>query len=715
MRQVVNPYNFISYGLEIDGKKRSKEESYRNGGCLQSGWLDVKLIPTTPLIIPDGAHPIYIDSDSGKIKPDPDEKEKKKYHKQYDFMNRYDADGNKEYYIPGSSIRGMIRSVYEAATDSCVPFLLADEKKPISQRIPLFAALKKRGLLSCEKGEDQKRFVWRLYSTYSKIEKVRIKEILKTVKDWKGNERQVASYRLISEDGQEITSPTGKMVEGKGVLQYNIPVDISKDYHIAYLTKKEIVYEWKYGDEEPYRLLNSVLCRDDKKGNQVNRNEKPARDLKKALDHAKMNGGMVPVYYIDDIIRKHEDYEEKLIYLSNSSAGRIAQKRRWVDIIGAHKPCEGEKLCPACLLFGTYGTENGLKSHVRITDARAENGAKINLTLNTLDVLGGPRTSAFEFYLDHPKGASYWNFDFYSKTEKDSNGVEHTKYYDLEKAMPRGRKMYWHGKPRIAYKKTHLNATMASTIGTPFTFRVYFDEISVSQLQNLIWVLTLGDNCEKSPYQHKLGHAKPLGYGSVKLVITGGTVRKITQDSEGIHVHRESLRIDEKPQGGKELQKDLVKDILLMSDVNAAGETPVEYPIGPDGKIYSWFSENRIRAGEVQELPKPSAEDISISSNVKRSRYSSSQKRREAKEEKSYKKGDQASGKVNGYNKDKSGMYVTLENGDIRSKYVFFRNTFQYINYGEIDKYYPVGTRVILKYKGSDNKGREQWHVIKIE
>lgn len=51
--------------------------------------------------------------------------------------------------IPGSELRGMLRSVYEAVTDSCVPFLL--DEKPISRRVPTYGALRHRGLLAYEK------------------------------------------------------------------------------------------------------------------------------------------------------------------------------------------------------------------------------------------------------------------------------------------------------------------------------------------------------------------------------------------------------------------------------------------------------------------------------------------------------------------------------------------------------------------------------------
>ena len=60
-------------------------------------------------------------------------------------------------------------------------------------------------------------------------------------------------------------------------------------------------------------------------------------------------------------------------------------------------------------------------------------------------------------------------------------------------------------------------------------------------------------------------------------------------------------------------------------------------------------------------------------------------------------------------------LKVSLENGDTKAKAVFFRNTFQPVKYGKIEKYFPIGTVVTVEYKGYDAaKNREEWHVTSI-
>ena len=182
-----------------------------------------------------------------------------------------------------------------------------------------------------------------------------------------------------------------------------------------------------------------------------------------------------------------------------------------------------------------------MKGHVRFTDAfmknTPENGA-VKTTEHILQILSTPRTTAFEFYLKKPvENATYWNFDFYGVTESDENSEQsHTSYHHLDKAAPRGRKMYWHHNiAPDAGGKQKMNNTMKSIDDGDFGFRVYFDQISREQLADLIWTINLGENSEKSKYLHKLGHAKPLGYGSVKLIVEGGAVRRFTKDENGAY------------------------------------------------------------------------------------------------------------------------------------------------------------------------------------
>lgn len=603
-KRFVNPYNFIPFEGNID-KRISRETAYAKKSELLSGWLNVELTTRTPLIIPDGAHPRYWDTKKNKYVEDKNMEEREdSFHREYDFFRSPDGIPT----IPGSELRGMLRSVYEIVTNSCVPFLL--DEKPISRRVPVYGALCHHGLLAYENDH------WVLYKA-TIVKKEAANGIYVNEKDG-----------CVYANGKKLPYKNGEYVEELGWVQYNIPVNKS-EYSIRFLKKEnEIVKKWEIRNNEPYRALLSALNRDGA-GSGGNSNKIPNKNLCDALEKAKSGDkNLVPVYYMSVTRIKENGDDEVLVYLSNSSIGRIAQKRKWNDIMGDYVPCSStDELCPACLLFGTTNGK-GLKGRVQVTDATPDNVEKLTYEKHTLDILSTPRTSAFEFYLRKPTdNATFWNFDFYGEMKKYTlaNGKEinRIEYYDLQEATPRGRKMYWHSKiSKDNNKKRNLNNTVEAVNGK-FRFKIYFDEITREQLDTLLWTITLGDNNLNSSLQHKLGHAKPLGYGSVKLQVVEQVIRYLSYNKQNEQLEvtlnkitKENINIPSRLDT-KSLAE---KSILKMANVRSVpNNIPVMYPRGEDNKnrqnIYSWFANNRKNSASVKILPKPTDTDISLNIN----------------------------------------------------------------------------------------------------
>lgn len=62
---------------------------------------------------------------------------------------------------------------------------------------------------------------------------------------------------------------------------------------------------------------------------------------------------------------------------------------------------------------------------------------------------------------------------------------------------------------------------------TVFKFRVYFENITEEELNRLRWSLTFDDpDCA-----HKIGRAKPLGFGSVRMSVKQVGIRQIDQET----------------------------------------------------------------------------------------------------------------------------------------------------------------------------------------
>ena len=616
----INPYNFVPFGTKIEesGHKKTKQEVYMSDSSkLLSGWLDIDIYIKTPLIIPDGAHPKYYrligDKNNASLSKEPfipsNDYEKNSSHKAYSFQKLPSDDGTMKYSIPGSELRGVIRSAYESVTDSCVPFLLKDGSR-LSQRVPIFGSLHRRGLLCLENGK------WKLYSAKTVgTDEVTIKKEMQP--DKKG--KPTAKYKLFRINGGEVLEKTGDFSKKyNGVVQYNIPVDIKKTYHVVYLQKNELIKEWS--NDEPYQNMCSVLDRDAAHKNGNNPNQGPCNDLKMALERehkGKNNALGVPVYYFYVTPNgKDEGSGEKLVYLSNSAIGRIAQRRKWKDIIGEHVPCNGKgELCPACLLFGTKEGD-GLKGRVRFTDAFSDD--RLSIEKHCLGILGGPRPSAFEFYLNRPfDDATYWNFDFYGiKVQQGDRTI--TEYRHLDKATPKGRKMYWHLTPQSDATPSNQNSTMEAIGSGVFYSKVYFDGITKTQLNDLMWVISMGDNTPDSPLQFKLGHAKPLGYGSTKLVVSAIHKREFLKAEDGAISFRVSKEIPNIEDLSYGLDNDMVKTFLAMADFGTTSGENVEYPNGAI-KTFEWFAKNRTNADTLTVLPDPLSGNIVQKNNEKSS------------------------------------------------------------------------------------------------
>ena len=602
MPNAINPYNFVPfYGNTFDeAPMRKKLSEYYSESDLQSGWLDVDLITKSQVIVPDGANYEEIDL----------RRSDKKVHKENSFFRHPDGICA----IPGSELRGMLRSVYEAASNSCFPFLLED-KKPISQRTPIYAAFKERGLLEFDGGKR----VWRLYKTKKHIITTTGTAVETGVFRQGGVDYRTADEVKFLDTGDKVTLGSGNL---SGYLQFNIPAVrttrkngevIPAAYHVVVLEPEELEHEWEAGDDDAYRsILSSVY--DTVKN--VGRRPSTQGALKYALERAARGGkNLVPVYYF-----RVERVGKPLYYLSGAAVGRVHQKRKWPDIMGEHAPCKSlDCLCPACALFGTV-RGNGAKGRLRVTDARVQTDVKTKQ--HTLEILGGPRPSSFEFYLRRPKTEgdftpTYWNYDYcyevqekYSKLDgKETDRTE--RHSDLPAATPRGRKFYWHGNQRPDRSiKDHMNATMeAVDKGAVFRFRIYFDRITQAQLDELLWTITLGENTKDSRFQHKLGHAKPLGYGSVKMVVTDCVKRSVSSD---FSVSVEHVAVPEKPACAFPVESRTIQSILSISDCTATRGESVEYLTGTSrvrgedvSMIYGWFQKNRIDGDSVLTLPEP--------------------------------------------------------------------------------------------------------------
>lgn len=603
----INPYNFVPADFSENNAADIRDDARE-----VSGYLKCRLVTKSPLAVPGE---VISEDGSG--------------HKRYAFM-RTVIDGKEYPVIPGSSLRGMIRSLYETATNSC--FVTADPQKQITYRTK--EAFKPGLVVKHADGTfelfDAKRYIFAVkpdksdYALFDRDvhncpdlkvvpqasinDKYGMKVNVTPLLDSRGNEQFyekrgfVVGYYIAKKDSKN-AGPAKP-----GYLCVGEPFAGKKHFESMFVKgKREMLWTGTGCDnnlkQAVEELQNIIDIYNDKS---INKNAKN-RKFYSGRDYINMETEKpFPVWY-----KKSDD--GKRVYLSVASLGRSAFAKNMGDLLGNRKPCtERKALCKACRLFGMTGDES-VGSRVRITDAVDMSFEKNQSKASTLKELAGPKPSYLPFYIQSrnrtaPLKGKGWSYD-------DPN------------ARIRGRKYYWIHKENDyeTNEKTERNSTMELLgVNDPevFEFKLYFDSISKEQLEELKWILTLGENREDSSRYTRIGHGKPLGLGCVKVLIDEEAVRTFGETYEVTCRNGSEITIaDEKIFG----HQDIISKLLRISDKNAC-TVKVSYPMIVDdsGRVpvngggnkfasHQWFTTNYSLGNDPEkELPEIGMQNTAV-------------------------------------------------------------------------------------------------------
>lgn len=269
--------------------------------------------------------------------------------------------------------------------------------------------------------------------------------------------------------------------------------------------------------------------------------------------------GVIPIWY-------QLTNNGKGVRLSLAAIGRMIYDNTLADIANAGNPCRSrtESICEACALFGMVGGKGdqeskGLGSRVRFTDAVLSKGKEPNMIGTVLlKELSSPKPSYRPFYTE--KGADY-----------DDSGIK-----------IRGRKFYWHHPDvkRQSYEGKDASRSARHELmdkGAEFTFRVYYDRITAEQRNKLAWALTLGDQDDTGNHMIKIGHGKPLGLGSAKVVIENVRERNISGNYTIKNCKNDLTSFI--CLGKQEVENNEgYKELMCITDYDAIKGVPIEYP-----------------------------------------------------------------------------------------------------------------------------------------
>ena len=563
----VNPYNFIPL-------KGNKAKAYSKDSSEKKyiGAITYTLTTKTPLIIPatDNSNAFSKNSKGDKL----DEVDN---HKSYDFYSYKDTkEGEKkdnrynEPVIPGSEIRGMIRSIYETLTDSCMP-ILNDDQIIVKRTGEVFSP----GLI---KVEGEKLFLYNAKSA----------RCVRNCVSKDTPEGHKVFFDLKLAKANDPKSPWIKSLAKEGKVGYLIKGaegPRKSNYHILYLTSdSERVCEFgAYEKKILDKVIESYSDQDE-----INSYKKYGESLKNFYDK-KQEGSCFPVYY-----SKVSDGEREIFYFSPAAITKELACNTVADRAKSWASCKKENdVCPACDLFGMVGKNGEAKaSSIRVADAYLKiKDVEFKVLyegVTTLQALNSPKISNSEFYLKKPTPtATFWTYDYYI-----DGGKIH--FYKEGDVIIRGRKYYWH-QPEMKvqnFSPDKMNVTVRPLkSGVDFLGKVYFEQITKKQLDQIIFILNGGKD---GKYDYKMGMGKPLGYGSIHTKVESVEVRNISVGENGVEysvTQYDGLKTYEENSFSNSVKGSF--EIMMSFDTLKGQE--VSYPLvenqDPGTEGFKWFTE----------------------------------------------------------------------------------------------------------------------------
>ncbi|MHA1812435.1 MAG: TIGR03986 family type III CRISPR-associated RAMP protein [Candidatus Thorarchaeota archaeon] len=474
---------------------------------LYTGWIDLTITSETPLFI-RGAPP------RGSVHEGQDVT---------DFFNHGDPNVP---VIPGSSIRGVVRTLFEIVsyakflpdesfTDAQLVFRAVGDPHSLGQTYrKLMEKGNVRGGYLIKKGAD---YYIRPSKMINGVSLVRIR--------WKN-------------DCPE-PSKAGAYVEGyvrRSVLKGGVEVRVKQQDFRQFRPPGQGAGAWvrviipRTGPMPTRKYCTGLFEEDPKAGDLILPREivqlwKQDQDLKRGIETRKIEPGD-PVFYLFDHRAVSKDNPGGIVFFGPTRMFRIPYDKRISDHVPPKlKAPAGVDMVEA--LFGTVAQSEGgqaIASRLRFEDAVAiiEKGQSVfyegHNGLRVPKVLSSPKPTAIQHYLEQPPTA--WADTRKLKTWSDAD------------VLIRGYKLYWHRKVTEAdIFETDARGRFLATppkdkervsvvirpvrSGVRFRGKIRFTNLNGIELGGLLTVLDLG-----ASKRHKIGMVKPYGMGSVRFDVS---------------------------------------------------------------------------------------------------------------------------------------------------------------------------------------------------
>lgn len=560
-KRFLNPYNFVRM-LEV----RQPKSAPLLGRCAPpphdryvglTGRITCRLTATTPIFV----------ADSEGVTPD----EENDKHLVYRFFR--DPEG--KIAIPGTSLRGAVRSIFEAATNSCFAHFAGNKR--LSYHLLPELALRlvparvrhadDRWELELLPGttpitpnqrpsgpqyagwvhvydpiQRSKTVAQAPDTPYAKRKKLSLaryqqgEQCQAIIEPMRHPRRNFEFWNVVhlAKSGQPTPRPTGSQRLVTGFLCItNQNIENKHDERLFFTTQNRRAVELPKEVREKYEeLIADYQERHADEVKQRTLRERPEGKEpafshfileRTRRDEPKLRDGDLVYAMLEE--RSRGTYTVK--FMVPVSVPRVGFEHKIGELL--HPPelakcTEYEKLCPACRTFGwVWGDDDpdqprpeldkptAYAGRVRLSHAVLTQGAGVFDA--TLAILSTPKPTTYRFYLRPRKG-------------KPQDGLSDQQVdYDNEGQILRGRKVYRHHGERLnpqeyqsvngAGSKSDQNRTVRGVqkAGSVFEFTVDFENLAPLELGALLWSLRL------EGWHHRIGYAKPLGFGSAQIDI----------------------------------------------------------------------------------------------------------------------------------------------------------------------------------------------------
>ncbi len=462
VKQPTAPYNFVPLNKVVIESEFNPNEfrfdtyngEHRNEDRL-TGHIDLELETITPLYIRDTG----------------DEKETATKHNS-DFF----SPGGRVR-IPGSSLRGMVRTLVEIVSWGKFGFFEDRQLyyRAVADKTSLGNEYKKN-LSSPNAGYLAKRG-FRYYIIPAKYEDG--KQFVKIPKD-----RSYREFTVIRRNDGKCIIVSGDIPKKKHDWLINPP-----DYNAEEISISDIDIKAYELDENRYEDKSERADKDKKDGN-----------LLRQLEVSKE--GLVPCFYI----RWEDNKGVERVSFGHTRFFRLAYK----TTVGDHVPAQHKDESIIDIPEAIFGKESEFASRVFFEDAHLLEGQEdVFMQEIVPKILSSPKPTTFQHYL-----------------EQDKDNVKELKHWNNADANIRGNKLYWHrdinhrNNSYYWMEKNSINDSQHTVMkpikpGVKFKSRIHFENLSSIELGALLFALDLPEN-----HYHKLGMGKPLGLGSIKITPT---------------------------------------------------------------------------------------------------------------------------------------------------------------------------------------------------